>query len=424
MARIRKRGKKMSNRWLQRVRKNLTSGGLKAVGRLVLAVMIMIGLMPARISIAAGKKTTVSFEKAMTETSLRMLQECVRKSGRQNVLISPDSILTALSMVENGASGKTLKEMEKALGGISVKKYTQALSKLNRRISGSERAVFRNVNSLWYRKGMITLKEAFLAKMTGTYGAGMYPSEFDQAGIDQMNQWVSQKTEGKIQRIINNLDPASRLVLINAVYFKGEWIDKYDYTVTRTFTKAGGSKQKVPMLEGSEHVYVRIAGADGFVKSYAGGKLAFLGLLPPKGMSTAKFVKKLTGAEWIRGYRNRQKSGVTVLTRMPEFKYEYSSSLKSAVKRIGIKRAFSGNAAFRNMTDDSVCIDEILHKTYIDVNRNGTEAAAATAVIMKESSLPIRQEVRKVYLDRPFVYAIIDVKTGVPVFIGTVNSVS
>lgn len=389
----------------------------------VLLILAVSGLLPAGTTFAANNKN-VSFEKAMTETSLRMLQECIRKSGRRNVLISPDSILTALSMAENGASGKTLKEMEKALGGISVKKYTQALSKLNRRVSGSDRAVFRNANSLWYRKGLITLKEGFLAKMTGTYSAEMYPSDFDQAGINQMNQWVSQKTEGKIPNIINSLDPSSRLVLINAVYFKGDWVDKYNNTVNRTFTKAGGSKQKVPMLEGTEHVYVRIAGADGFVKNYAGGKLAFMGLLPPKGMSTAKFVKKLTGEEWIRGYRNRQKSGVTVQTRMPEFKYEYSSSLKSVMKRIGIKRAFTRNAAFRSMTDDSVCIDEILHKTYIDVNKNGTEAAAATALIMKESSFLIGQEVKRVYLDRPFVYAIIDVKTGVPLFIGTVNSVS
>ena len=111
-------------------------------------------------------------------------------------------------------------------------------------------------------------------------------------------------------------------------------------------------------------------------------------------------------------------------TRMPEFCYEYSRSLKKPLKKLGIRKAFTGAAQFSGMTDAKVCIDDVLHKTYIDVNKEGTEAAAVTAVMMKATALPDRNKVRKVYLTRPFFYAIIEKKTGIPLFAGAVNEVT
>lgn len=371
---------------------------------------------------AAGQKKAANFKEAMAETSIRLLQETVKTSGKKNVLLSPDSILTALAMVENGAAGKTRSEMEKALGGLSTTAYTKEITGLNKRVSRQDALTYRVANSLWYRQGLISLKDSYMKTLTDTFGAQAFDESFDDGTVRKMNEWVSEKTEGKITNIIDRLDPMMRVVLMNAVYFKGAWADPYTSTVRRTFTNANGSKKKVPMLEGGERTYVKIAGADGFVKPYRGGQTAFLGLLPPKGMSVNTYLSKLTGAEWIRGYRAGKKKDATVRTRMPEFKYEFSLSLKKTLKKIGIKKAFASSANFSKMADEKVCIDDVLHKTYIDLNKDGTEAAAVTAVLMKASSVYMPEKIKQVYLDRPFVYAIIDVKTGVPLFIGAVQS--
>jgi serpin B len=124
-------------------------------------------------------------------------------------------------------------------------------------------------------------------------------------------------------------------------------------------------------------------------------------------------------------YANRRTSGVLVRTRMPEFHYEYSVSLEKPLRRMGVRQAFSDGADFSGLTDDPVCLDAILHKTYINLNKNGTEAAAVTAVIVKAGSVrpPEQLEEKQVYLDRPFVYAIVDTQTGLPLFLGVVSRV-
>ena len=133
----------------------------------------------------------------------------------------------------------------------------------------------------------------------------------------------------------------------------------------------------------------------------------------------------LSGADFIRGYNERIDSRVNVYTRLPEFSYDYSASLETPLKNMGIRDAFSGAANFSKMTNAKIGIDQVLHKTHIELNKNGTEAAAATAIIMKASAIldPEKPLEKYVYLDRPFVYAIIDKQTGIPLFIGTVDRV-
>jgi serpin B len=180
------------------------------------------------------------------------------------------------------------------------------------------------------------------------------------------------------------------------------------------------------MLEGSEKAYMKIKGAKGFVKPYEGGNIAFLALLPPKSTAISRYVKKLTGADLINGYKNRKKTDIIVRTRMPEFNYKYELSLKTPLKRMGIKNAFSETKAdFSKMSDQDIHIDDIIHKTNISLTKDGTEAAAVTAVMIKANSILPSQgmTIKTVYLNRPFVYAIIDMKTGIPLFLGVVNQV-
>ncbi|MBQ6360463.1 MAG: serpin family protein [Lachnospiraceae bacterium] len=371
------------------------------------------------------KKTTKRFADAASDTSFSLFKETVLAGKKnENILLSPDSVITVLAMMEAGAKGKTYKELNKALGGTKTGTYGKRLNGLHRRLAASRSIRYDTANSFWYRKGLISIKKKYLKKIVQVYGADLYKAPFDSSTVKDMNNWTYNHTHGKIAQIIDRLDPSARAVLMNAVYFKGSWATPYRDTVKRTFTSSAGKKKKVDMLEGKEHIYLEIAGGKGFVKYYEGGETAFAALLPPKGMSARTYAKKLTGAKWIKGYRNRTSEGVTVETRMPEFSYEYKTSLKKPLRKAGVKTAFTKKADFRNMTAQSVSVDDILHKTYIKLDKDGTEAAAVTAVVMKANSV-FRPDakIKKVYLNRPFVYAIIDSESGIPLFLGIVNEV-
>ena len=372
-----------------------------------------------------SRKADNAFAGAMANASVKLLQKTMKADKKGgNILISPDSIFTALSIVENGASGKTRKEIRKAMGGISVEKYNQYLSTLHRKLERARGITYTSANSLWYKEGTIRLKKSFLQQIVSYHQAEVYSAPFSSQTVNDMNRWVYNHTNGKIPSIISRLDPSLRTAVINAVYFKAKWETPYLDTVRRTFHKADGGRQKAEMLEGSENTFVKVNGAKGFIKKYEGGKVAFLGLLPPKGTSVDAYVKNLTGKDLIKGYRNRKTRGVRVLTRMPEFKYEYEVSLNKPLKKMGIRRAFNGTADFSKMSDSRLKIDAVLHRTFIDLNKYGTEASAATAIMMKASAAkPVKTSVKKVYLTRPFVYAILDVKSGAPLFIGVVKEV-
>ena len=378
-----------------------------------------------KASKVTGLKTDRKFSNAVANASVLLLQKTLEgeKSGK-NVLISPDSVFTAVSMVQNGAAGKTQKEMKKALGGISAKQYSRYLYMLHRRLIKNKNFKYKVANSIWYKKGKIHVKPAYLKKLVSYYGAEVYGAPFNGNTVKDINNWVYNGTNGKIPSIIDRLSPAMRMAVINAVYFKANWADPYGSTSKFPFTNGKGKKKKVKTLVGSERTYVEVNGGTGFVKPYEGGKTAFMALLPPEGTSAEEFVKGLTGTKLINAYRKRKKSGVIVRTRMPEFKYSYSVSLNKPLQKMGMKTSFTRAADFSKMTKNPVCVDEILHKTFIDVNKKGTEAAAVTAVMMKASSAYMPEiEIREVFLDRPFVYAIVDVSSGIPLFLGITNDV-
>ena len=370
----------------------------------------------------AGKSTDAGFVNAMADTSVRLFRETLA-SGQdgQNILISPDSILTAMAMVENGAAGETLSEMKAAFGGISAKNYGRHLYTLHKRLSGSKDSKYTIAASIWFKKGRIRLKKPYLRQIVSWFGADVYAAPFTARTVRDINSWVYNHTNGKIRSIISRLNPRDRAVVVNAIYFKGKWADPYSGTVNRTFTKENGETRTVRMLEDTEKSYVTVNGAEGFVKYYRGGNTAFMALLPPEGMTAAGYIRGLTGADLVRGYRDRVSTGIQVNTRLPQFGYDYQASLKEPLTRMGVNKAFSEDAVFSKMSSVKTHIDDVLHKTHIEVNRYGTEAAAATAVVMRENFTCIQDVViKEVFLDRPFVYTIIDTKTGLPLFIGAV----
>ena len=382
-------------------------------------------LLTIVLFVTAGSPAYASPEAALADVSLTLLREALQKSDTdQNVLISPDSIFTALAMVENGAAGSTLSEMKAVLGGLSVGELTAFLTDLHKRLSSSTVFTYRPANSIWYKKGSIKLKKAFKAKMAEQFQATVKGAAFDGGTVKKINDWVNKSTNGKIPSIIRQLSPQARVFLINAVYFQARWTEPFGIEHKRKFTKESGAKQKVTMLESVEDVYVEICGATGFVKNYAGWKTAFMALLPPKGMRVLDYLGQVTGEEFVQGYRKRIETGVDVFTRLPAFTYDYDISLKDVLMRMGIQSAFLASANFKRMATTSLCIDDVIHKTHIKLTKDGTEAAAVTAIPMNATSIaPLPTVQKKVYLNRPFVIAILDTQTGFPLFLGVIKGV-
>ena len=182
--------------------------------------------------------------------------------------------------------------------------------------------------------------------------------------------------------------------------------------------------KKVWMLNGTENTYVKIGGANGFIKPYKGGELAFIGLETPEDMTVDEFVRNLDAEDFIKGCKERSYD-YDVITTMPEFKYDYDTSLVDTLFDLGIHDAFNDfTADFTGITppEQPLVISDVLHKTHIELDRNGTKAAAATAVVMeKASAAPVQKQKITVTLDHPFVYAIIDTETGIPLFIGVLK---
>ncbi len=366
------------------------------------------------------------FINATSGVSVRLLKEAAKNSKKDNILISPDSVLTAVSMLENGSDGETRKEIEDVLGGISTGKYSQYLSTMHKGLTRSKNVKYRMANSIWYKKNKISVKKAYLRKLVDYFGAEVYSAPFHSGTVKDINAWVYNNTQGKISSILNRLSPSAKVALINAVYFKGAWAVPYQSSSKRSFTMETGKKQTGPMMDGTEHTYINVNGADGFIKPYQGGETAFLALLPPEGMSVDQYIEELKGEDFINSYNKRMTSNVIVHTRIPEFGYEYEISLEKTFKNMGIRKVFSDHANLSLMTDSHVCADQVLHKTYIRLNKKGTEAAAVTAVIVKAGAIysPEKITEKTVYLNRPFVYAIIDTKTGLPLFLGIVRKIS
>ena len=380
---------------------------------------------PYKAGDARFRKPDKVFVRAVSDTSLRLLKEIVAKeTGEDNILISPDSVLTALAMVETGAAGKTRSEMADAMGGISAGKFRQYLASFHDTLTNASGTDYRIANSVWFRNDGKGLKEKFLQNTVTYFGAEIFAAPFDAKTLRDMNRWVYNRTRGKIPQILDRLDPEMRAVVMNAVYFKGDWMEPYEDTVSRKFTDKNGKETKTQMLEGIESVYLQVGKGTGFVKPYQGGKIGFLGILPPKGTSAEAYLKSLTGKDLTDAWKKRKTSGVKVRTRMPVFKYEYNVSLANILKKMGIRSAFTDNADFSRMSKEGIHIDDVLHRTYIDVNKTGTEAAAVTAVVMKANSAPgPKPQIKEVYLDRPFVYGLVDMDTGIPLFLGIVRTV-
>lgn len=361
---------------------------------------------------------------ATYDFSLDLLRASVSEKPDENVLVSPLSTLSALALAENGADGKTLSQMEQVTG-MDVDELTDMLQ-AQAQLGEKDQGPLSLANSIWLRDtDGLSVKDTFLDDCGGRLGAQVFSAPFDGSTVSDVNAWVGDKTHGMIPSMISEIPDQAQLLLINALAFEGAWEEPFDSESIEpdVFTCEGGTEQDVEMMRSTESTFLENDLATGFAKPYEDYGYAFVGLLPKEGVSVGELVGSLDGAmlrELLTPvYGTRAEIG------LPRFTATYESDLSGALAGLGMADAFDPERADFSRVGSSeagpLYIGEVLHKTYVDVNEEGTRAAAATVVALESgSSAPGGPtETREVILDRPFVYLIVDQLTGMPVFAGT-----
>ena len=340
-------------------------------------------------------------------------------------MLSPVSVLIALAMTANGAEEGTLTQMERVLGEtLSIDQLNAHYSYLLNEFSKEGQVKMTVANSIWFRDvANFTPKQYFLQKNADYYDASVYKAPFDDQTLAEINQWVSEKTNGMIENILDEIPADAMLYIINALAFEGTWKEAYSehYIRNGVFTNYEGEKQSVKLMYSTEEQYLDDGSATGFIKEYAGGQYSFVALLPNEGVSLDDYVTSLTGDRFRNILGTAKNENVSVA--IPKFSYDYDVLLNQSLMEMGITDAFSPQLAdFSNMAegaDGNLYIGRVIHKTFISVDEEGTKAGAATIIEVPKNSATMTKPCM-VHLTRPFVYAIVDNATGLPVFMGTV----
>jgi len=361
-----------------------------------------------------------------TDFAIRLFKQ-TNEEGK-NTLISPLSVLCALAMTANGAEGETREQMEAVLG-MSVEELNLYLYSYINALPQGEKYKLSVANSIWFTDDdRFTVNQNFLQTNADYYGADIYKTSFDKQTLKDINNWVKNETDNMIPKVLEDIPDAAIMYLINALAFEAEWTEIYEKNQVRdkTFTKEDGTKQDVELMYSTEGKYLEDENATGFVKYYKERKYAFVALLPNEGVTVSEYVNSLDGASLAALLANAESRSVE--TAIPKFESEYDIEMSSILEAMGMSNAFNVTFAdftgIGDSTEGGIYISKVIHKTYIQVGEKGTKAGAVTAIEMNDGSAGPPDEIKQVYLDRPFVYMLIDCETNTPFFIGTVMDVN
>lgn len=344
-------------------------------------------------------------------------------SDKGNSLVSPFSALCCLALVANGADGDTLCQIENALG-IDIDTLNESAHAFINGIYSDKKCKLSIANSVWFNNSdkKLNVSSDFLQANADWYSSDIFSADFDEKTVKDINNWCSEKTSDMIKEIISEISPETIMYLFNTIAFDSEWAEKYkkEQIHDGIFKNYDNTVSDVKMMYSSETVYFEYADVTGFAKNYAGNAYSFVGILPDKTTDIYEFAQNVDVEFWNKF--SESKTFCTVNLKMPEFTFETDiTDFTDALKSMGITKAFDKfDADFTKMGTSplgNLYVNTIFQKTFIDVSRNGTKAAAITGADIKaESAAP--DEIKNITLDRPFIYAIIDNKTDVPLFIG------
>lgn len=365
-------------------------------------------LVPAGISVSPGNSFALNlFEKLAADR-------------RRNVFISPASIIACLRLLREGAVGETRAAIDQTLAG-SDRTPDSVESVLDFQQNGIE---LIGANSLWVSRECRPLPE-FIAVATRDHKADVFPLDPSAVGVAEINSWVSQKTHGKIQSVVNQLDPLISLLALNAIYFKGLWLSPFEPGLKGddTFRASDGKAFQLPFmsLDGSLPYYeepqfqaVRL--------DYRGLVLSMYVFLPAESETLESFLKGVNSSTWQRWMKRFEP--VDGFLRMPKFELSYDAHLRKTLEGLGMGVAFDPQRARFDRIHPpppEIYLSDVVHRAFIQVNEEGTEAAAFTGAVAVFASEMKPRRTFKMLVNRPFFFGIGDSRTGKLLFLGTVK---
>lgn len=381
---------------------------------------------PVQIELSLKQKEVIESANEFAFSLFKPLVADAKGSG--NIMISPFSVSSALSMTLNGASGETFEAMKDALAysDKTLEEINETYLKLmNDMISVDPRVVMEIANSVWVEKNL-TVKQPFMNSLETWYKAEARSFDVtDPATVKMVNDWIAGKTHDKIKNMLESLDPDIAMLLVNAVYFKGKWRNQFDPDETglKPFYVTEDAPEQVQMMHQKENFRVVNTGNATLLElPYGQGNYSMVVMLPDVGVTLSEALQLVTPENWYTWMTNLENAVSEVDLSLPRFKYEYKRRLNDDLTNLGMGVAFNPMLAdFSNMSDQELFISFVLHQTFIETNEEGTEAAAATIVGMELTSVP---NTRVVNVNRPFLYFIRETTTGTIVFMGQVTDPS
>jgi serine protease inhibitor len=364
----------------------------------------------------------------------RLLNAVQKTNPSGNVVLSPVSAALDLSMALNGASGQTRQEMLAALslGGWELAALNTANAQLIKVIRTPANSITLSVaDSLWVDSRRATLRPDYVKEMQASYDAEMTDLDFsDPSAATQINSWASKETQGRIPKVIDRIDPADLALLLNAVYFKGQWTHKFDKAQTQQadFTLAGGSVKQVPRMGQAGHFdYFETPQMQALRLPFGEGKLVMEVLLPAKSSSLRALEAQLTPEHWTAWQAQYVSRSGRI--EMPRFELKSNYSLNQALQTLGMRRAFQPNGAQLTGMFSSgpgqtrtgrFFISSVIQSTYWKVDEEGSEAAAVTTAGVRAAAVRAEPPPFQMIVDRPFVCAIEDRRSGALLFVGAI----
>ncbi|MBR0256027.1 MAG: serpin family protein [Bacteroidales bacterium] len=370
-------------------------------------------------------KSEEAIRDVTTDYSLRLFDQIVTADNRNNVFFSPLCLTMLNAMLANGAKGETFQEIVETMGFSKDQQLNELNSYFATMVSAMSRADrsvdFSLANSMWLAHGFST-KNTFTNQLKSVYKADLYVVDFSrQSTISQINKWCSKKTSGMISELVSKLDDQTLMMLVDALYFQGEWKMKFkaEDNTEGSFTRLDGTtdpavfmSMKTALLKGYADEEVRV------VRMPYGNGSFYMEAILPETENFMGFIHNLSFAR-LSGWDENNTEIIDL--KFPKFKESYDtgeSIIGSALQKMGMKKAFTSSADFSAISDKPLWVDAILQKTAIVVDEGGTRAAASGLNKMRGADLVTYPKEIKMYFDRPFIYLIREQSTGVILFIG------